>query len=153
MSDVILTAENVVNTDAKDLAVEPEKPKTLTRKELGQLRRRYITVVHGTVRACGHKFNPKSQPRTNCESCWEAYFFTAVDTAAIHDDLQKGGKEKLIAVYGKVFTKQFGIFLMNQLMKEAENGETDRVQISDTNDGSDNREEVNEGPYELGAAE
>ena len=147
-----LTTENVVNTDAKDLAVVPETPKPLTRKEIGRLRRRYTTVVHSTVKACGHKFNPKTQPRTNCEACWEAYFMTAVDTAAIHDDLQKGGKAKLITVYGKVFTKMFGRFLMNELMKEAENGEADRIQVSDTNDGSNNGES-NEGPYELGAAE
>ena len=49
---------------------------------------------------------------------------TAVDTAAIHDDLTKGGKKRLESVYGKTFTKQFGNFLMSQMLKEENNGET-----------------------------
>ena len=82
-------------------------------------------MVHGTVKACGHKFDPKRTPRmANCEWCWEAYFMTAVDTAAIHDDLMKGGKKRLESVYGKTFTKQFGNFLMSQMLKEENNGET-----------------------------
>lgn len=128
-----------------------EKP-TLTKKQLGELRRAYITMVYGTVRACGHKFDPKRQPKNNCQSCWEAYFMAAVDTAAIHDDFQKGGKARLRSVYGDKFTKNFGIFLENQLLKEAEHGEADRVQMADSNDGSSDGE-VNESPYELGVSE
>ena len=139
--DVLLTTENVINTDAKDLAVVPEKPKPLTRQEIGKLRRHYITIVHGTVRACGDKFDSKRQPKNNCESCWEAYFMTVVDTAAIHDDFLKGGKKKLQTVYGDRFTKQFGIFLSAQLAKEA-NGEDNQLPETNTNDGSDNREEA-----------
>jgi hypothetical protein len=123
-NDPSLTAENVVNTNVKDLATAPPpKPEPLTRAELGKLRRAHITQVQGTVRACGHKFDSKRQPRTNCQFCWEAYFFTAVDTAAIHDDFQKGGKAQLRKVYGDVFTKAFGLFLQDQLMKELENGQ------------------------------
>jgi hypothetical protein len=128
MNEVHLTAENVANTDVKDLASEPAKPQPLTRKQLGQLRRRYLTVVHGTVRACGHKFNSRSQPKLNCNYCWDAYFMTAVDTAAIHDDLMKGGKAQLVNVYGTKFTKQFGRFLTEQLTAEQEsNGQADSM--------------------------
>jgi hypothetical protein len=117
----VLTAENVENTDVKDLAKVPEPPKPLTKKQIGQLRRRYITVVHGTVRACGHRFDPKRAPRmSNCEDCWVTYFVTAVDTAAVHDDLMKGGKKRLVSVYGKTFTDQFGKFLQNQMLQQEE---------------------------------
>jgi len=66
---------------------------------------------------------------------------TVVDTAAIHDDFLKGGKKKLQTVYGDRFTKQFGIFLSAQLAKEA-NGEDNQLPETNTNDGSDNREEA-----------
>jgi hypothetical protein len=119
MNELILTAENVENTDIKDLSAVPEKPKPLTRAEFGKLRRQHITVVHGTVKACGHLFDPKRTPRmSNCSDCWLAYFYTAVDTAAIHDDLLKGGKKRLEAVYGRTFTKEFGKFLLSQMIKE-----------------------------------
>jgi hypothetical protein len=118
VSEPILTAKNVENTDVKALA-QPEEPKPLSRQEIGKMRRHYTTVVHGTVKVCGHKFDPKRTPRhSHCESCWEAYFMTAVDTAAIHDDLVKGGKARLVAVYGKAFVRQFGKFLTSQLAKE-----------------------------------
>jgi hypothetical protein len=52
----------------------PPALKEYTRKELGQLRRRYVTVIHGTVKACGHKaaFNKTKQPTSNCVECWKA---------------------------------------------------------------------------------
>lgn len=152
MDDTILTTENVVNTDAKELASVPEQPKPLTRQEIGKLRRLYITIMHGTVRACGHKFDSKRQPKTNCEYCWEAYFMTAVDTAAIHDDLMKRGKKGLQSVYGNVFTKQFGKFLMAQLTQETETNVSEDHSVLPTGDrpeaGTDN-----ESPYELGITE
>ena len=58
-TEIHLTAENVINTDAQDLTKVPESPKPLTKADIGKLRRAYITVVHGTVKACGHKFDPK----------------------------------------------------------------------------------------------
>lgn len=110
---VHLTAENVINTDVKDLAKpEEQKPRQITKVELGRLKRAYFTKQHGTVKACGHRFDPSRTPRmTNCSDCWEAYFQTAVDTAAIHDDLLKGGPALLTKKYGKTFTKEFGRFL------------------------------------------
>ena len=152
MNEINLTAENVANTDVKGLAVEPEKPKPLTRKQIGELRRRYITVTHGTVRACDHKFNPKAQPKLNCVYCWDAYFMTAVDTAAIHDDLMKGGKKQLVKVYGSVFTKQFGRFLTEQMQAEQETSDSENNTLLQTGDRPETSDS-NESPYELGAAE
>lgn len=92
-----------------------------------------ITSKHGTVRACGHKFDPKSTPRMkNCEDCWTAYFMTAVDTAAVHDDMMKGGKRHLESVYGKTFTKEFGKFLQAQFMQEI-NDEKSQMQGENEN--------------------
>ena len=38
-TEIHLTAENVINTDAQDLTKVPEPPKPLTRADIGKLRR------------------------------------------------------------------------------------------------------------------
>ena len=93
-------------------------PEKLTKKQLGQLRRQYVTVVHGVVKACGHKakFAKDKQPNNNCVSCWEAFFMTSVDLDFIHAVLtQKGGKA-LVAIRGTKFTKMFHGFLAAKLL-------------------------------------
>jgi hypothetical protein len=96
----------------------PEKPPELTAKQLGQLRRRWVTKVNGTVRACGHKDNfsktdmrAGKQPNSNCVECWKAYFMTSVDLEGIHVVLTKQGVRALVALRGKKFTKMFHGFL------------------------------------------
>src|SRR5271166_5125921 len=73
-------------------------PEQLTRKQLGQLRRQWITQINGTVKACGHKDNfsktekrAGKQPNNNCVYCWEAYFMTSVDLDLIHTVLTTKG--------------------------------------------------------------
>lgn len=145
MNEPILTTDNIVETDAKDLATVPEKPKTLTRKEIGKLRRQYITITLGTVKACGHKFDPKNQPKRNCEYCWQAYFYTAVDTAAVHDDLTKGGKRQLIKVYGEKFSRAFGRFLTAALVQESHGNQKSAESVGDSGDQHTHSDQCNGG--------
>ena len=54
--------------DKQDLAAATPVPEpTYTAKQIGQMRKRYITVRHSTVTACGHKFKTDgSTPSMKC---------------------------------------------------------------------------------------
>lgn len=95
----------------------PQVPQKLSRKEIGQLRRRHLTVVNSTVTACGHKFSNRV-PSTNCFWCYQAYFKTCADLDEIHQQLRVGGRQVLTAKYGKKFVKMFGQFLNDELLPE-----------------------------------
>ena len=99
--------------------METDSPKQeLTRKQLGQLRRQYVTINHGRVKACGHKakFSATQQPKNNCVDCWEAYFLTSVDLEGIHIVLTKQGVRALVAQRGTKFVKMFRGFLSAKLL-------------------------------------
>ena len=89
----------------------PEEPKKPSRAEIGRLRRQYITKVHSTVNACGHKFHPINEPRTNCADCWEAFF-------RVHEGVVSGiqsiiaafGEAELVKARGKEFLKRYKQF-------------------------------------------
>ena len=102
---------------AKEVATPPA-PREYTRKELGQLRRQYVTIVHGTVKACGHavKFDQNRAPTNNCVDCWSAYFLTSVDLEGIHIVLTKQGVRALVAQRGTKFVKMFRGFLSAKLL-------------------------------------
>lgn len=93
-------------------------PEKLTRKQIGQLRRQYFTITHGTVKACGHKakFSKDHDPTNNCVSCWAAFFATCVDLDLIHTVLTTKGVKALVAMKGTRFTKMFHGFLASQLL-------------------------------------
>jgi hypothetical protein len=114
----------------------PAAPETLTRKQIGQLRRQYFTKVHGTVRACGHKakFSKDHDPGNNCLYCWAAYFMTSVDLDFIHAVLTQKGAKALIAMKGTKFVKMFHGFLSSQMLpalaaeiKNSQTSETDEA--------------------------
>ena len=94
-----------------------DKPVQLTRKQLGQLRRQYLTTVHGTVRSCKHKakFSATQIPRNNCVTCWKAFFVTAVDLEAVHKLLTEKGVKALENKYGTKFMRNFHGFLATAL--------------------------------------
>ena len=102
----------------------PEKPpEKLTEKQIRQLRRQFVTMVNGTVTACGHKDNfSKTDKRTgklpsnNCIYCWEAYFMTSVDLDFIHTVLTTKGVPALIAMKGTKFVKMFHGFLSSKML-------------------------------------
>src|ERR1700674_2966444 len=99
-------------------SAQPQTMPTLTRKQLGQLRRQHITIVHGTVKACGHKakFSKDKQPGNNCIKCWEAYFMTSVDLDGIHTVLTTKGVPELMKHKGIKFVKMFHGFLSSKLL-------------------------------------
>ena len=99
--------------------METDSPKQeLTRKQLGQLRRQYVTINHGRVKACNHlaKFSATQPPRGNCVDCWSAYFLTSVDLEGIHIVLTKQGVRALVAQRGTKFVKMFRGFLSAKLL-------------------------------------
>ena|SRR5271166_1834676 len=102
-------------------------PQQLTRKQLGQMRRAYMTTVHGTVRACEHKakFGPSKQPNNNCVDCWTAFFAAYVDLMAVHKLLTDKGVKGLEKTYGTKFMRAFHGFLgMYLKSQKAENQPT-----------------------------
>jgi hypothetical protein len=120
--EIVELSEVVSPKDPKLL--EERKPAPLTRKQIGELRRMYITNVNGTVTVCGHKDNfsktekrAGKMPSNNCVDCWTAYFMTSVDLEGIHVVLtQKDGVRKLTAQRGVKFVKAFHGFLTSKLM-------------------------------------
>jgi hypothetical protein len=94
----------------------------LTKQQLGQLRRQYITVTHGVVRACSHpaKFSATKPPGNNCVECWTAYLSTCVDLEALHKTLTEGGVKKFIATHGIKYVRMFRGFLSQALMPKTE---------------------------------
>jgi len=115
MDPLTKTLEQPDFTEPEPLAPAPEK---LTRKQLGQLRRQYLTVQHGVVRACEHKakFSKDHDPKNNCVSCWNAYFATSVDLDLIHAVLTQKGVKALVAMKGTKFVRMFHGFLSSQLL-------------------------------------
>jgi len=102
---------------------EAPAPEKLTRKQIGQLRRMWITKVNGTVTACGHKDNfSKTEkregkpPNNNCIYCWEAFFMTSVDLDFIHTVLTQKGSKALVAMKGTKFVRMFHGFLSTKML-------------------------------------
>jgi hypothetical protein len=106
------------NSEEQELPETSTPPEKLTRKQLGQLRRQYFTVIHGTVKACEHKakFSKEKQPGNNCVGCWEAYFMTSVDLDFVHAVLTEKGVPELVKQKGKKFVKMFHGFLSSKLL-------------------------------------
>jgi hypothetical protein len=92
----------------------PEQPK-LSRKQIGQMRRRYMTTVHSTVVACEHKFNTNRIPSNNCFWCWQAYFKTSVNLDVLRQILILEGPTGLNTKYGEKYVKMFKRFMEDEL--------------------------------------
>lgn len=75
---------------------------------------------HSTVVACGHKLETGHLPKhSNCEDCWFALFETSPEgVASVHQLLLEGGTKAVVAMHGSKFTKMFGRFLREKLLKE-----------------------------------
>jgi hypothetical protein len=126
----------------------PEPPK-YTAKQIGQMRRYWLTQTNGKVTACGHKDNfSKTEkragkpPRNNCVECWKAFFYTSCDLEGIHVILTKQGVRALTAIHGIKFVKMFHGFLSTSLLPAlaAETlvpADETVIEGSTTNDGRD----------------
>ena len=117
--------------------METDSPKQeLTRKQLGQLRRQYVTINHGRVKACNHlaKFSATQPPKGNCVECYKAYFMTCCDLDSIHIILTKQGVKALERIHGRKFVRAFHGFLSQSLMPML-NAETAKQEQSVTIEG------------------
>ena len=112
------STEPITVSAGEDYTPPPAAPEKLTRKQLGQLRRQYVTITHGTVKSCEHlaRFSKDHDPKNNCVHCWGAYFATSVDLEFIHAVLTTKGVKALIAMRGTKFAKMFHGFLASQLL-------------------------------------
>ena len=110
------TLEQMTNPSEPEAPAAP--PEKLTRKQLGQLRRQYLTITHGRVKACDHlaRFSKTKDPGNNCTACWSAFFSTSVDLEFIHTVLTTKGVKALVAMKGTKFTKMFHGFLASKLL-------------------------------------
>lgn len=140
MNQTLVSPEEVVEPIPP--APAPEK---LTQKQIGQLRRQWITQTNGTVKACGHKDNFSKtekrngkQPNNNCVHCWEAYFMTSVDLDFIHTVLTTKGGKALIAVQGTKFVRMFHGFLSSKMLPMLA-AETDKAVASQITGGTFDR--------------
>jgi len=105
------------------------KPLPINERTLRLIRGKTFTVRH-ILLTCGHKMDLQNEPRTNCETCWWEWLnnhSTLVQTA--HEFYQQYGKERLVGLRGKVFTRMFlrfmstvAHFLEEQKKQEAANG-------------------------------
>lgn len=120
-SSVMEPTVTVTDGTANEALPQPAAPPALTRKQLGQLRRHYLTVTHGTVKACGHKakFSATKQPNNNCVDCWKAFFYTVADLEALHKTLIEKGVKELEKTYGTKFVRNFHGFLAVALQQSA----------------------------------
>ena len=93
-------------------APEPVIPK-LTKAQIGQARKQFITVKNPRVRGCKHRLNLKSQPRhRNCESCWMAWLQNNGEMVKTADEAyQSGHPEIIIMLQGEKFYKNFLSFM------------------------------------------
>ena len=111
------TEQNLTNsTEEPEMPAAP--PEKLTRKQLGQLRRQYLTTTHGRVKACDHlaRFSKDHDPKNNCVDCWSAYFATSVDLDFVHTVLTTKGGKALVAMKGTKYVRMFHGFLSSQLL-------------------------------------
>ena len=87
------------------------KPLPINERTLRLIRGKTFTVRH-ILLTCGHKMDLQNQPKTGCETCWWEWLnnhSTLVQTA--HEFYQQFGKERLVALRGRVFTKMFLRFM------------------------------------------
>jgi hypothetical protein len=110
--------EQSLTSSTEEPTLPAAPPEKLTRKQLGQLRRQYLTITHGTVKACEHKarFSKDHDPKSNCVDCWSAYFATSVDLDFIHAVLTTKGVKALVAMKGTKFVRMFHGFISSQLL-------------------------------------
>jgi hypothetical protein len=96
------------------------KPLPINERTLRLIRGKTFTVRHIPL-TCGHKMDLQNQPKTGCETCWWEWLnnhSTLVQTA--HEFYQQFGKERLVAMRGKVFTRMFLRFMstVNHFLEE-----------------------------------
>lgn len=99
---------------------EEPKPEQLSRRQIGQLHRRYWTVELPRATKCGHRLDPGKRPQLNCECCWEVYFTSLENVTELHETLVEHGKRAAESKYGTKVIKAFQRYLNNALLPKKE---------------------------------
>lgn len=95
------------------MIIADDKPK-LSNSEIRKLRRKFMTVIHPRVEACGHKYVAERQPRhRNCPHCWFAWFQNHGELVQTTDELHNtdGGIQMIMDLQGSKFLKMFRRFM------------------------------------------
>lgn len=123
------------------------KPLPINERTLRLIRGKTFTVRHILLEDCQHKMDMQNQPKTGCENCWYQWLNhhgTLVQTA--HEFYQQFGKERLVAMRGKVFVKYFLMFMstVQHLLEQQKKEEECRIAEQQKNDDVSSRNtEVN----------
>ena len=142
---VSVLPEDVASTKQMVQEAQERAAKMPTETEIRQWRRRFVTKIHPTVTACGHKIDPARIPTNNCEDCWYAYFHEVANLEGLHAELRAVGSVGMKKTYGNKFIKKFTEFLRTELLMwneqhprtdglsvPTEEGESSLVEIKNT---------------------
>lgn len=124
------------------------KPEPLTKKQIGQMRRQYLTRVLPDVVACGHKFNPERPPVTKCLDCWTAFFKNSADIERLHKALTEDGIKSMRRTYGDRYVQMFSRFIQDQLTQfraERQNGISKETEGRTEGEGADSSPSIGNG--------
>ena len=119
------------------------KPLPINERTLRLIRGKTFTVRHD-LGICNHKIDRINQPANHCHTCWWAFFQThetLVQTA--HEFYQQFGKERLVALRGRVFVKYFLMFMstVQHLLEQQKEEQERNVRTENTiESGNDLRE-------------
>ena len=96
--------------DIANNSLSDKKP--LTFSEYKTAMRTFFTQRNQEVVACKHKLPNESIPKTNCQGCWWAFFYTSQPLVETSDlCFRQEGEAVLIAFQGKKFVKFFKMFM------------------------------------------
>jgi len=99
----------------------------------------YFTERRDRVTRCGHKFDLRYEPRTQCPDCWGAFLYLSGETTALAEEIyQKEGRGMLIKLKGNRFVKWFERFRVE--IKKKLNEENDRKESRQMEDNRGGRE-------------
>lgn len=84
-------------------------------------------LEHPVVISCGHSLDTRHFPvHANCEDCWLAFFESnSAGLASVHELLMVDGTRAVTAIHGAKFTRAFGRYLQNQLLKMYQKPQTE----------------------------
>jgi hypothetical protein len=134
--DVVDSEGAVVETaEAQQAEAAPvEPPKPLTRRQIGAIRKQYVTIQHPRVRTCNHRLDLNAQPRhRNCQYCWFAWFNGHGEVVQQLDEMHTSGTDALIiSLQGVKFLHRWLQFMATVARFKAEQQE-----YNDTNQETD----------------
>lgn len=123
--------QQIPENQQPESAKEPTPlPQQMTLRQFRALRGKYFTVKHKRMEPCGHRLDQITEPRSNCEFCWFAFFQTHGQLVQTADRAyQEQGVEFLDKIRGQKWRKMFLRFMstvaMFQKEMEAAKGKTD----------------------------